>query len=122
MPLAYALQRTTMKVPNATARPPYSADRSQEESHRRCSGRAPAGGRILAGATERGLWIRADLSQPGRAWDPKSDCGPRGDNRRRAEGAVSGIGWPDGDVGRGARSPVNRPVGANRYYLSSGDG
>ena len=26
MPLAYALQRTTMKLPNATARPPDSAD------------------------------------------------------------------------------------------------
>jgi hypothetical protein len=89
MPLAYALQHTTTKVPNATARPPYSADRSQEESHRRGRGRVPARGGILARAIERGLWIRADLFKPGRAWDLESDCDPRLDDRGRVEGAVS---------------------------------
>jgi hypothetical protein len=48
MPLAYEPQRTTMKLLNATARTPDSADGPQEESHwRRCGG-VPARSGILA--------------------------------------------------------------------------
>jgi hypothetical protein len=74
---------------NPTARPPYSADRSQEESHRRCRGRVPSRGGILSRATERGVWIRADLPESGRAWNLESDCDPRLDDCGRLEGAIS---------------------------------
>ena len=66
--------------------------------------------RIFSGASERGVRVRAELSQPGRAGDFESDRHSRLDDCRCAEGTVSRIGWSHGDVGGGTNSPVNRPL------------
>ena len=107
MPLAYEPQRTTMKLPNATAPTPDSANRPQEEGYRRRGGGVPASGRIFAGAAKRRMRIRTDVHQPSGARDTEPHRDPDLGYCGCAEGAVPGDGPWNGEMGYGAAEGID---------------
>jgi hypothetical protein len=118
MPLAYEPQSTTMKLPNATAWAPNSADRSQEESYWRDRGGVSSRSWLFSGTAEWRMWIRADLYQSRGAGHLESNGNPRLGYRRCSERAVPRNDSRNGEMGCGAAATPIRVSHGSRADLT----